>query len=257
MQAAVDLLCTERLVELTQTLVAIPSETGHEHAIGDWLAHFLDSLGLSVQRLPVEDAGDTIVGTLPAASASSDGPTMMLNFHLDTFDAFENWETDPFEPRLSADGRRIVGLGAHDMKAGAACVLGAVEAIVQSSAALGGTLLVVGTTDEEYWSRGAHALVASGLIDRCSYNIVPEPVRQPASALLLSNCGAHPGTVGQHWSQVSQCRNRIDLGRSDRPPDLNAHSALHTGATRSDLHWGARPACFQASVPRRVRLGGI
>ena len=177
MQAAVDLLRAERLVELTQTLVAIPSETGHEQAIGDWLAHFLENLGLSVQRLPVEDAGDTIVGTLAATSTTSDGPTMMLNFHLDTFDAFENWESDPFDPRLSADGRRIVGLGAHDMKAGVACVLGAVEAIVQSSVTLGGTLLVVGTTDEEYWSRGAHALVASGLIDRCSYNIVPEPVR--------------------------------------------------------------------------------
>lgn len=176
MQAASDLLRVERLVELTQTLVRIPSETGREHAIGDWLAQFLHALGLIVQRIPVEDAGDTIVGTL-AATSSSDGPTMMLNFHLDTFDAFEGWETDPFDPRLSADGSRIVGLGAHDMKAGAACVLGAVEAIVHSSAALGGTLLVVGTTDEEYWSRGAHALVASGLIDRCSYNIVPEPVR--------------------------------------------------------------------------------
>ena len=177
-QGTVDLLRAERLVELTQTLVRIPSETGREQAIGDWLVHFLHNLGLSVQRIPVQDAGDTIVGTLATTSSSSDGPTMMLNFHLDTFDAFENWDTDPFDPRLSADGRRIVGLGAHDMKAGAACVLGAVEAIVQSNAPLGGTLLVVGTTDEEYWSRGAHALVASGLIDRCSYNIVPEPVRR-------------------------------------------------------------------------------
>ena len=61
------------------------------------------------------------------------------------------------------------------MKAGAACVLAATEALVSDGAALGGTLLVVGTTDEEYWSRGAHALAASGLIDRCDYCIVPEP----------------------------------------------------------------------------------
>ena len=181
--AARELLRTERLVELTQALVRIPSETGHEHAIGDWLVDFLEGLGLSVRRLPVEDAGDTIVGTLAGGSASEEteedgGTTMMLNFHLDTFDAFEGWVTEPFEPQLSEDGSRIIGLGAHDMKAGAACVLGVVEAIVRSQTALGsGTLLVVGTTDEEYWSRGAHELAASGLIDHCSYNIVPEPVR--------------------------------------------------------------------------------
>lgn len=186
---ACTLLHTERLVELTQTLVAIPSETGREHAIADFLADFLQHLGLSVTRLAVDNAGDTIVGMLTSASGASNGnadsdrsanvsgPTMMLNFHLDTFDAFEGWNSEPFEPYLSEDGSRIIGLGAHDMKAGAACILGVVEAIVQSRTQLGGTLLVVGTTDEEYWSRGAHALAGSGLIDGCSYNIVPEPVR--------------------------------------------------------------------------------
>ena len=119
--AASELLRTERLVELTQALVRIPSETGHEHAIGDWLVDFLEGLGLSVRRLPVEDAGDTIVGTLAGGRVGEEtqedgGKTMMLNFHLDTFDAFEGWVTEPFEPQLSEDGSRIIGLGAHDME---------------------------------------------------------------------------------------------------------------------------------------------
>ena len=200
--AARELLRTERLVELTQALVRIRSETGHEHAIGDWLVDFLEGLGLSVRRLPVEDAGDTIVGTLAGGGSASEeteedgGTTMMLNFHLDTFDAFEGWVTEPFEPQLSEDGSRIIGLGAHDMKAGAACVLGVVEAIVRSQTALGsGTLLVVGTTDEEYWSRGAHELAASGLIDHCSYNIVPEPVR--VLPVTRSN-SLHDASAGRH-----------------------------------------------------------
>ncbi len=61
------------------------------------------------------------------------------------------------------------------MKAGAACVLAAVEALVNSGLELGGRLLVSATTDEENWSRGAHALIKSGLLAECQYCLVPEP----------------------------------------------------------------------------------
>ena len=71
-------LATPRLVELVTELVRIPSTTGHEHAIADFVAAFLAELGLDVERLPVDEAGDTVVGTL----AGDGGPTMMLNFHL-------------------------------------------------------------------------------------------------------------------------------------------------------------------------------
>ena len=72
-------LATPRLVELVTELVRIPSTTGHEHAIADFVAAFLAELGLDVERLPVDEAGDTVVGTLAGAG---EGPTMMLNFHL-------------------------------------------------------------------------------------------------------------------------------------------------------------------------------
>ena len=106
----------ERLVELTRTLVEIPSETGKEKEIGDWLVKFFEELRLSsITRLPVEEAGDTIVGIL---EGKKDGPTMMLNFHIDTFDAFEGWDTEPFKVVETDD--KLIGLGTHDMKGGAA-----------------------------------------------------------------------------------------------------------------------------------------
>lgn len=148
----------ERLIELTRTLVEIPSETGKEKEIGDWLVKYFDELGLSsITRLCVEEAGDTIVGVL---EGNRDGPTMMLNFHIDTFDAFEGWDTEPFKVVETED--MLIGLGAHDMKGGAACVLAALEAIVKSGTKLGGKLIISGTSDEEYWSRGAHALIQLG-----------------------------------------------------------------------------------------------
>lgn len=163
------LITTERIVALTKELVSIPSVTGDEHAMSDWAFNFFTQLGLdTVRRLPVEDAGDTIVATYGTGS-----PAMFLHFHMDTFAAFEDWSTDPFTPHI--DGDRLYGLGAHDMKGGAACVLAAVEAIVQSGVELGGQLVVAGTTDEEDWSRGAHALIASGALDECAYCLMPEP----------------------------------------------------------------------------------
>lgn len=141
-----ELVNEERLVELTRTLVEIPSETGNEKAIGDWLVKYFQELGVtSITRLPVEEAGDTIVGVL---EGKKDGPTMMLNIHIDTFDAFKGWVTNPFKVVETDD--RLIGLGAHDMKGGAACALAALEAIVKSGTKLGGRLIVSGTSDEEY-----------------------------------------------------------------------------------------------------------
>jgi acetylornithine deacetylase/succinyl-diaminopimelate desuccinylase-like protein len=180
-----DYITGERLVELTRTLVEIPSETGKEKEIGNWLAKYFEELGLSsIHRLPVEEAGDTIVGIL---EGDKGGPTIMLNFHIDTFDAFEGWDTDPF--KVVETGDRLVGLGAHDMKGGTACVLAALEAIVKTGTRLGGRLIVSGTSDEEYWSRGAHALIDSGLIGDCDYCIVPEPAVH--ATILIGGRGRH------------------------------------------------------------------
>jgi succinyl-diaminopimelate desuccinylase len=160
-----------RLLELTETLVSIPSVANNEHEISNWIFDYFESLGLEgVVRLPVEESGDTIAGWL---EGPHDGPTLMLNFHMDTFDAFEGWETEPFKPTRKGD--RLYGVGSHDMKGGAACLMGAVEALIESDVELGGRLLVTATSDEENWSRGAHALIEAGLLEGCDYCMVPEP----------------------------------------------------------------------------------
>lgn len=192
-----DHVSEDRLVELTRTIVSIPSETGDEQAMADWLIGFFHELGLQgVTRLPVEDAGDTVVATLRGTGG---GPKMMLNFHIDTFDAFEGWETPPFEPVVR--GGRIIGLGAHDMKGGMACALGALEALVASGTRLRGDLIVSGTSDEEYWSRGAHQLIKTGILKDCSYCIVPEPANH--ASIIVGQRGRHVFTLRFRGQSVS------------------------------------------------------
>ena len=178
-------LSEARLIDLVRTLVAIPSVTGDEQAMADWLVTFLHANRASVvQRLAVPDAGDTIFGRWDGPPG---GPVLMLNLHLDTFDVFAGWQTPPFTPTIIGD--RLYGLGAHDMKGGAACLLAAVEAVIQSGVALGGTLIVSGTSDEENWSRGAHALIDSGLLAGCSACLVPEP--SATGTLTIGQRGRH------------------------------------------------------------------
>jgi succinyl-diaminopimelate desuccinylase len=192
-----DMITTEKVVALTRTLVEIPSETGKEKAIGDWLVKYFQELGLTgITRLPVEEAGDTIVAVL---EGKADGPTMMLNFHIDTFDAFDDWDTEPFKVVETED--RLIGLGAHDMKGGAACALAAIGAIVKSGTKLGGRLIISGTSDEEYWSRGAHALIDSGIIKDCDYCIVPEPAAH--ATILIGERGRHVFTIRFYGKSIS------------------------------------------------------
>ena len=192
----VDHITKERVIEITKTLVEIPSETGKEKVIGDWLIAFFEELGLSeITRLPVEEAGDTVY----AVYKGGDGPKLMLNFHIDTFDAFEGWDTPPFKV-VEKEGR-LYGLGAHDMKGGAACALVALEALVKSGTRLGGDLIISGTSDEEYWSRGAHELIKSGILAGCEYCIVPEPADH--ATILIGQRGRHVFKLRFYGSSIS------------------------------------------------------
>jgi acetylornithine deacetylase/succinyl-diaminopimelate desuccinylase-like protein len=190
------LLRKERVVELVKEMVSIPSTTNKESAMSDWTHDKLEGLGLESRRLPVEESGDTIVGWIDGAQS---GPSMMLNFHMDTFDAFRGWDTEPFKPVVKKG--RIYGLGAHDMKGGGACLMAAVEAIVESGVKLGGKLIVSGTSDEENWSRGAHALINGGYLKGCKYCLVPEPAA--AGTLTIGERGRHVFHLAFHGESVS------------------------------------------------------
>ncbi len=53
----------DKIVEQAKTLIAIPSVSGSEQELVDWLENFFESIGLTdVQRFPVKEAGDTLIG---------------------------------------------------------------------------------------------------------------------------------------------------------------------------------------------------
>ncbi len=104
----------EELISFTQQIIGIPSLTGEEGALAELVLGKLREFG--IDDAFVDGAGN-VVGVL---RGDRDGPTIMLNSHLDVVPAgkVENWHGyDPFGGAIDPDGN-IRGRGAADLKGG-------------------------------------------------------------------------------------------------------------------------------------------
>ncbi|MDP6627712.1 MAG: M20/M25/M40 family metallo-hydrolase [Methanopyri archaeon] len=137
--------------DLLARLVAVPSPYPEEGAIGDLLADLLQERGFTVERQRVVDGRANVLGS------KGSGPSLLFLGHMDTVAPEPGWE-DPYT--LRRDDGRILGLGAHDMKGGIACLLSALEGCDTPHA-----VKVAFTVDEENVSQGAHVLDTSGFLD--------------------------------------------------------------------------------------------
>ena len=135
-----------RLVRWACDAVSIPSFTGEEQAMAEWIAGELDALGLSVRLQQVEDGRANVLAT---RAGTGGGKTLMFNGHVDTsYSGREPWSqgVEGFQPAgVERDGR-IWGLGISNMKGALACYLAAVEALRDEQ--LAGDVLVAAVCGE-------------------------------------------------------------------------------------------------------------
>ena len=146
-------LSENRLVELLCDLVNIPSPTGSEQAMGEYLLRHFRSLGIEARAQELEEGRINAVGILRGTGG---GPTLMFDGHMDTsltgldeHDRAVLGEVhEAFRPRAFVEEGYVRGLGAYNMKGALAAYLGAVEAIVKSGVALKGDVVVAGVAGE-------------------------------------------------------------------------------------------------------------
>jgi succinyl-diaminopimelate desuccinylase len=160
------LVSPEEAADLTAELVAIRSYPGEEGPVQRRVTAWLTEHGLHPEFKPTEGDRPNVIARVD----NGPGPTLLLNGHVDTVLAVEGWSSDPWIPRR--DGDRLYGLGAADMKSGVAAAMLATRALDRDRDRWQGSVVFSSVVDEEAYSIGARALIASGI--QADYCVVTE-----------------------------------------------------------------------------------
>jgi acetylornithine deacetylase len=145
------------LFELARQLIDIPSPTGDELAVGEFLATFLRDHGYRVETQDVEPNRFNVIATTRAPAR------IVFSTHLDT--------VPPFMPS-SEDEVNIHGRGSCDAKGIIAAQIFAAERLRSEGFQEVGLLF---TVDEELSSKGAQRANHHPLASQCRYLINGEP----------------------------------------------------------------------------------
>ena len=145
------------LFELTRRLIDIPSVTGEELAVGEFLSEYLERLGYRVERQEVARGRFNVIATTDAP------PRVVFSTHLDTVPPFIE---------SSEDEEWIYGRGSCDAKGIIAAQIFAAERLRAEGVNDVGFLF---TVDEELSSIGAQAANRHSLARECQFLINGEP----------------------------------------------------------------------------------
>jgi acetylornithine deacetylase/succinyl-diaminopimelate desuccinylase-like protein len=159
--AAVD---EQRILELEQRSIKIPSSTFEEGKIADLYANTMAEMGLDVEMMEVVHPSDSTKKTrqpIGRLHGTGGGPTLMLNGHMDPGAEMSGWTVDPLGAKFE-DGW-IWGMGAHDDKGGCVAAIAAVEAIVRSGTSLRGDILLTPVVAHKLGGAGTRALLNHGV----------------------------------------------------------------------------------------------
>jgi len=142
----------DELAQLACDLVNIPSPTGQEQAVAEFILHWYKANGLKAIRQEVEKDRPNAVGIL---KGEGQGLSLMFNGHLDT--SFTGTDEDlrmvaQVEPESELKGTirdgRVCGLGISNMKGGVAAFMIAAKALKKSGIKLKGDVILAAVVGE-------------------------------------------------------------------------------------------------------------
>jgi succinyl-diaminopimelate desuccinylase len=182
----------DEIVALASRLIATPSTSGEERVVMEDVARWCAERGLTSEIRSLDKGRPNVIISI---GNPDDGPTIVMNGHLDTVPVSDPqaWKSGPYEPTVSADGRKLFGRGASDMKSSVAVMLhvmdvlkdqqwqGCVQTHVVSDEEVGGKFGTIFLLDE----------IAAGRLPRPEYCLIGEKsdlkVRNAERGLLAVN----------------------------------------------------------------------
>jgi succinyl-diaminopimelate desuccinylase len=194
----VDRVSRDEIVALASRLISIPSASGEERAVMEEIIRWCSFVDLPFQVIDSDPDRPNVVISLGDPAA---GPTIVMNGHLDTVPVSDllAWRTGPFDPTVSADGTKLFGRGASDMKSSVAVMLHVMEILNLQDVPLRGSVQTHVVSDEE--TSGAFGTmflleeIAAGRLPRPDYCLIGEKsdlkVRNAERGLLAVDVTCH------------------------------------------------------------------
>ncbi len=272
------------MLHCLQELVKIPSVTGSagESQAQHWFAAQLEESNFKTDLWQIDlaevkahpdfpglEAPRTEAWGLAGTWGGEDGPTLVLNGHIDVVPAgdLQQWhDGDAFSGRLG-DGR-LYGRGACDMKAGLVANLYAVKALQAAGVKLKGKVLLESVVGEEDGGLGTFATLLRGY--RGDAAIITEPTEMeliPACAgaltfrLTMSGLSAHASmrregvsAIEKFWL-VWEALEKLETRRNQPDHPLMAKFELPYPLSIGTMQAGNWPSSVPDHLTAEGRLG--
>lgn len=165
----------DAIIEIGKQLVSIPSVSGDEYEVMQFVKQWLDERGISFVETANDPKRPNIIATV---GNPEDGPLIAMNGHLDVVPVSDasSWNTDPFEGVVSEDGQKLYGRGASDMKTSVGVMMHMLENF--KDAPLKGALSAHIVSDEEvganFGTKHVLAEIEAGNLPRPDYVFIGE-----------------------------------------------------------------------------------
>jgi len=153
-----------KAIKLLTDLISIPSLSGMEYEVSEYIYEYLSSMGLNPVKHEVYKGGYNVVVEL-----GKGGESILIESHMDVVPAWDM--EDAFKPVVEGDIVR--GRGACDTKGGLVSTLLALEKLIDREGDLDNRLIFAYVVDEELYGRGAKELLIRDV--KADYGIVIEP----------------------------------------------------------------------------------
>lgn len=194
----------DQAVAFLQKMVSIPSVTGDEAAIQDYLSKYMAGIGLDVDMWetdweelkkhpgyrPVDRGYENRPNIVATWKGQGGGRSLLLNGHTDVIPVGngEGWSDNPWSAAIK-DGR-VYGRGSCDMKSGVASHILAVQFLQAAGMKLKGDVYINVVIDEEVSGHGTLDTVIRGY--KADAGISGE----------TSDLAVQPACIGRIWFEI-------------------------------------------------------
>jgi acetylornithine deacetylase len=249
----------EEIVAMASDVINIPSPTGEELHMAEYMQSALRRLGLNVSWQEVEEGRANVVARW---TGSGGGKNLMFNGHMDTSNTGrEDFLTGiGYKPSAVVKNGFIYGLGIYNMKGALVCYTHAVKALQRAGVKLQGDVIiaaVAGEIEKTQWGDfkgkeyrgygfGTHYLVNHGVLpDMC---ILGEPTDMH---VVLEH-------FGSMWVRISCTGIYVHTAFCEGREEMNSIRRMHE-LMETILKWIANWEKNAAHGGKKalVNLGGI